>query len=193
LGAIDVRPIGDSKGYATPQFYDNNGNYELFVGSERGQIFHYDSIDGNLNGFFTLRSTNFSNLYEGYLVKMAIADINNDGFKDFVIGNERGGIRFYSLDTNTISVSTILVPKENLAIKLYPNPTTDFIVLNFGEIVYENMQISIVNSLGQIVQNQTITAKNQQERIELNNLPQGLYYCRVQTEKGNWIQSFMVR
>jgi hypothetical protein len=193
LGAIDVRPIGDSKGYATPQFYDNNGNYELFVGSERGQIFHYDSIDGNLNGFFTLRSTNFSNLYEGYLVKMAIADINNDGFKDFVIGNERGGIRFYSLDTNTISVSTILVPKENLAIKLYPNPTTDFIVLNFGEIVYENMQISIINSLGQIVQNQTITAKNQQERIELNNLPQGLYYCRVQTEKGNWIQSFMVR
>jgi hypothetical protein len=193
LGAIDVRPIGDSRGFATPQFYDNNGNYELFVGSERGQIFHYDSIDGNLNGMFALRSANFSNHYEGYFVKMAIADINNDGFKDFVIGNERGGVRFYSLDTNTISVSTNLIPKENLAIKLYPNPTTDFIILNFGETIYENMQISIVNSLGQVIQNQTIVSKMQQERIELNNLPQGLYYCRVQTEKGNWVQSFMVR
>lgn len=194
LGAIDVRPIGDSKGYATPQFYDNNGIYELFVGTERGQIFHYDSIDNNLNGMFALRSDNFSNLYEGYFIKMAIADINNDGFQDFVIGNERGGIRFYSLDTNTVSVSpNQIMSKENLEIKLYPNPTTDFIVLNFEKTIYENVQISIVNALGQVIQNQTFKSINQQERIELNRLPQGVYYCRVQTEKGNWVQAFIVR
>jgi hypothetical protein len=194
LGAIDVRPIGDSKGYATPQFYDNNGNYELFVGSERGQIFHYDSIDNNLNGMFNLRSANFSNHYEGYYIKMGIADINNDGYADFVIGNEKGGVRFYSLDTNTVTVFTNqLIQKETLAIKLYPNPTTDFIVLNFEENIYENVQISIVNSLGQVIQNQMVKSINQQERIELNNLPQGVYYCRVQTEKGNWVQSFIVR
>ena len=83
--------------------------------------------------------------------------------------------------------------KENLEIKLYPNPTTDFIVLNFEKTIYENVQISIVNSLGQVIQNQTFKSINQQERIDLNNLPQGVYYCRVQTEKGNWVQAFVVR
>ncbi|MFT6148199.1 MAG: hypothetical protein ACJAUH_000880 [Saprospiraceae bacterium] len=192
LGAIDVRPIGNSRGFATPQFYDNNGNYELFVGSETGSIYHYDSIDNNLGGMFALRSLNFSNLYEGYYVKIAISDINNDGFRDFVIGNERGGVRFYSLDTSTTFTNRI-IKKEALTINLYPNPTTDFIVLDFEENIYKNITIQIVNTLGQLIQNQSFDTINQTERIELNNLPKGLYYCRVQADKGSWIQSFIIR
>lgn len=191
LGAIDVRPIGRSRGFATPHFYDNNGDYELYIGSEVGAIYQYDSIDNNLGGAFALRSNNFSNLYEGYYIKLAISDINNDGYKDFVIGNERGGIRFYSLDTNTVFTNRILKP-ETLAISLYPNPTKDYITLGFEENINGNIQIQIVNALGQIVQNQQLSNVNQQERIELNNLPEGMYFCRVQSEKGHWIQSFIV-
>ena len=192
LGAVDVRPIGRSRGFAVPHIYDNNGEYELFVGSEFGGIHHYDSIDNNLNGAFALRSTAFSDVKEGYYVKLAINDINNDGYRDFVIGNERGGIRFYSLDSNVVFTNSIVKP-ETLAISLFPNPTRDFITLNFEEMIYGQVDIQIMNSIGQVVQNQTMNNVNQQERIELNNLPKGMYFCRVQSEKGNWIQSFLVQ
>lgn len=192
LGAVDVRPIGRNRGFATPHFYDNNGDYDLFVGSELGTIHHYDSIDNNLNGVFNLVSDNFSGLIEGYYVKLAVDDINNDGFLDFVIGNERGGVRFYSLDTNTVFTSQIVKP-ETLAISLFPNPTSNFITLNIEETIYGQVDIQIMNTVGQVVHNQSLNNVNQQERIELNNLPKGLYFCRVQSEKGNWIQSFLVQ
>ena len=127
-----------------------------------------------------------------FYVKIAISDINNDGFRDFVIGNERGGVRFYSLDTSTTFTNRI-IKKEALTINLYPNPTTDFIVLDFEENIYKNITIQIVNTLGQLIQNQSFDTINQTERIELNNLPKGLYYCRVQADKGSWIQSFIIR
>lgn len=192
LGAVDVRPIGRNRGFATPCFYDNNGDYDLFVGSELGAIYHYDSIDNNLNGMFNLVSDNLSGLMEGYYIKLAVNDINNDGFLDFAIGNERGGVRFYSLDTNTVFTNPIIKP-ETLAISLFPNPTKDFITLNFEETIYGQVDIQIMNTVGQVVQNQSLNNVNQQERIELNNLPKGLYFCRVQSEKGNWIQSFLVQ
>ncbi|MFK7948380.1 MAG: T9SS type A sorting domain-containing protein [Saprospiraceae bacterium] len=192
LGAIDVRPIGRSRGFSTPHFYDNNGDYELYVGSEFGAIFHYDSIDNNLNGMFNLVSDEFSGLRDGYNIKLAIDDINADGFPDFVIGNERGGIRFYSLDTNTVFTNQIVQP-ETLAISLFPNPTRDFITLSFEEVIYGKVDIQIINSIGQIIQTQTLNNVNQQERIDLNNLPKGMYFCQVQSEKGNWVQSFLVQ
>ncbi len=191
LGAVDVRPIGYSRGFAAPQFYDNNSDYELFVASENGSIFYYDSIDNNLNGMFALRSNKFANLSEGYYIKLAIADINNDGFRDFVIGNERGGIRFYSLDTNTVFTNEI-VKSEKLAISLFPNPTKDYITLGFEENLTGKVEVQIINSVGQIVENQVFKNVNMQERIELNQLPEGLYFCRVYSEKGNWIQSFLI-
>lgn len=192
LGAIDVRPIGFSRGFATPYFYDNNGNYELYVGSEDGAIFHYDSIDNNLGGVFALRSNNFSNLYEGRYVKLAVADINNDGYRDFVVGNERGGVRFYSLDTNTVFTSRVIKP-ETLNISLYPNPANNYITLGFEENIYGSVTVQIVNSLGQVVQNQRFNNIENQQRIELNNLAEGMYFCRVQSEKGTWTQAFLVR
>lgn len=191
LGAIDVRPVGRSRGFATPHFYDNNGEYELYVGAEFGAIHFYDSIDNNLNGMFNLVSNEFSGLIEGHKVKLAVDDINDDGFLDFVIGNERGGIRFYSLDTNVVFTNAILQPKT-LAISLFPNPTRDFITLNFEETIYGQVNIQIMNTIGQMVQTKTLNNISQQERIDLNNLPKGMYFCRVQSEKGNWIQSFLV-
>ena len=192
VGGIDVRALGSSRGYAAPFAIERNGEYELFVGSESGAIHHYDSIDNNLTGAFAEQSERFSDLVEGVYTRLAIADINADGFLDFAIGNQRGAVRFYSLDTNTINTNSII--KNQLPeITLFPNPANDFINLNFNGENYQNVQILITNNLGQIVDNQMINSHDNTERINLPNLPNGIYFCRIQTEKGVLTKSFVVR
>jgi hypothetical protein len=192
VGGIDVRALGFSEGHAAPFAIERNGEYELFIGSQSGAIHHYDSIDNNLTGAFAERSDQFSNLKEGEFTRLAIADINADGFLDFVIGNQRGGIRFYSLDTNTVNTNSI-VKNQLPEITLFPNPANDFINLNFNGENYQNLQIYIVNNLGQVIDNQIINNHNNMERINLPNLPNGIYFCRIQTEKGVLTKSFIVK
>ena len=192
LGAVDVRPIGRPRGYATPFFYDNNGTYNLYVGSENGAIFLYDSIDNNLNGMFNVVSNELGGLIEGMFVKLAVADINSDGYRDFVIGNERGGVRFYSQDTNTVFTNQ-RIPSETLAITLFPNPAQDYIMLDFDADLYGQATIQIINSVGQVLQNKHFTNLHGQQRIEVNDLPKGIYFCRVQSDKGSWTQAFSVQ
>ena len=192
LGAVDVRPIGRPRGYATPFFYDNDGTYNLYVGSENGAIFLYDSIDNNLNGMFNVVSNELGGLIEGMFVKLAVADINSDGYRDFVIGNERGGVRFYSQDTNTVFTNQ-RIPSETLAITLFPNPAQDYIMLDFDADLYGQATIQIINSVGQVLQNKHFTNLHGQQRIEVNDLPKGIYFCRVQSDKGSWTQAFSVQ
>ncbi len=191
LGGIDVRPIGSSTGNAAPFAIERDGEYELFIGSKNGDIYHYDSIDNNLTGAFAVRSEHFSDLNEGLYTRLAIADINADGFLDFVIGNQRGGIRFYSLDTNTTTTQQ-LVTAELPEITVFPNPANDFINLNFNGERYKNLEIYIINSLGQIVESELINNHNNIERINLPTLPNGIYFCKIQTEKGLLTKSFII-
>ncbi len=192
VGGIDVRSIGYNEGFAAPFAIERDGEYELFIGSASGAIFHYDSIDNNLTGAFAERSERFSNLTEGTYTRLSIADINADGFLDFAIGNQRGGIRFYSLDTNTTSTRQF-IDNQLAEITLFPNPANDFIDLNFNGEVYNQLQISIVNQLGQIVDNQTINNPDNTEKINLPDLPNGIYFCRIQTEKGVLTKSFIIK
>ena len=192
LGAVDVRPIGRPRGYATPFFFDNNGDYDLYVGSEYGAIHLYDSIDNNLNGMFNEVSNELSGLIEGYFVKLAVADINNDGYRDFAIGNERGGVRFYSQDTNTVFTRQLVQP-EALAITLFPNPAHDYITLDFEKELYGQASIQIINSVGQVLQHKNFTNLQGQQRIEVYDLPKGIYFCRVQSDKGSWTKAFSVQ
>lgn len=191
LGGIDVRPLGSSTGNATPFAIEREGEYELFIGSENGDIYHYDSIDNNLTGAFAVRSEQFSALKEGIYTSLAVADINADGFLDFVIGNQRGGIRFYSLDTNSTTTEQ-LITAELPEITVFPNPANEFINLNFNGENYQDVQIIIINSLGQIVENKLMDNHNNIERIDLPKLSKGIYFCKIQTEKGVLTKTFLI-
>ena len=98
FGDVDVRQFGFSSGHAAPYFYDNDGVYELFVGSQEGLIYKYTDIEQNLTTPFTVVSSNLGNMRESTYSKVAVADLNNDDLLDFVVGTRRGGITFFSSD-----------------------------------------------------------------------------------------------
>lgn len=78
------------------------------------------------------------------------------------------------LNTTTTNDLSILAN-----IHIYPNPTHDFLNIQLQSSTYENLNISLLNTNGQVVQN----IKNNQDfitnssiELSLEDLPKGIYY-----------------
>ena len=119
-------------GYCTPQLFDVNGSYHLLCGSKVGRIFHYENIDGNLNGNFDAVDTNYLHIWEGRNSSLAIADINNDGQKDMLIGNISGGLNYYSGD---ITGGIRKDGEQKNSMHVFPNPASALININSDDII----------------------------------------------------------
>ncbi len=82
-----------------------------------------------------------------------------------------------------IDTSTVLVKEVNLdnEIQVYPNPASNYITIESRNLFLKD--ILIYNQLGQVVLASKIT---DQHRIHLNikNLPHGIYFAKILTDKG---------
>jgi len=85
---------------------------------------------------------------------------------------------FVGLDEN--------VAKLNFEVSdIYPNPANTFIQFNVKLEEYAAVQVNIVNVVGQSVQTRDfgqLTSGNQNLRIEVSELPSGIYYCNVNVD-----------
>lgn len=132
FGGVNVTPaVGGIAGYSSPVLFDNgNGNgYELLVGSERGQIFHYTNIDGNLGGTFTLADTLYQDILEKKRVTIAVTDIDGDSKFDLLTGCLAGGMRLYT-QRLTSSLSETAIAR---GFTVFPNPAGDFVTIRFNQ------------------------------------------------------------
>ncbi len=62
---------------------------------------------------------------------------------------------------------------------LYPNPASTTVSLALHKVAEKNMQVQIVNQLGQIVKSSTISKGTQLIRIDISSLPKGIYSVKV--------------
>ncbi len=174
LGNVDTRGIDPTKGYAAPAFVDLGDEYVLFSGSDRGSIYYYENIDGNLEGDFTEVTTFFGNIREGFRTHPNIADVNNDGVLDMVIGNLRGGVSMYNIGISLDGeVNTENLNELSLDLKVYPNPVND--VLNVEVNTWANYRI--VNLIGLEVRSGRLAAGLNQ--VYLSDLSKGVYFVEV--------------
>ena len=75
---------------------------------------------------------------------------------------------------NTESLQTA----RNTSLCIYPNPVTDFMTLSVQNAnLSANAQVQVVNALGAVVREMPMTKDN--IRINLNDMPAGVYVCRV--------------
>jgi hypothetical protein len=73
------------------------------------------------------------------------------------------------------SPATIISPPEKAQqIRIYPNPSTDAIYIDYGDLRPEQAQITVYNLMGKAVVREDGT-----ERIALNGLPSGLYLIHI--------------
>lgn len=118
----------------------------------------------------------------GFQVKPALADLNNDGFYELLVGNARGGMQLYQtpwqkVTTNTKEIEQLASPK----IIVYPNPSDDFIQLKYESAKsFSKVKISVFDVMGRCLM--TLENYNESSPINISMLPSGFY--NIQWEAG---------
>lgn len=172
FGGVSVANDWGTYGFSKPFFYAEDGNTQLLVGTQSGYIYHYNNIDENLEGSFNLLSANFQNIRDGEKVSLLYEDFSNDGKRDLFLGNESGGLFYFVNDTLGNSIAN----NEKASAKIYPNPATHNIYI---DVVGEKM---IFNVLGELV------LKSQEQHINIQHLPNGMYWIRCHKTAGKFIK-----
>lgn len=127
---------------------------------------------------------------------------SNDSTSAAVSGLAVGTVSVTVTDANgcdnvaTATVSSgvgIITPTNNLAAKIYPNPAANQL---FVEVTLDNtsdVSIAVLNSLGQVVINQTETnVQVMNTSVDVSALPAGIYMIQVSSENASSTQKLIV-
>ncbi len=188
FGNIDCRELGFTEGYCDPVIIDDNGEYVLYIGSEPGNIRRYINIEDSLAvglGFEKADSL-FGGIVQGARTRLDVADINDDGNLEYLVGNRRGGFTLYS--AGDILISTTAPELPDFVFNIYPNPTTDELAISFAQPLTQSAELSIFSALGQQLYQSTITENT---RVDVSQFARGIYFCRVQIGERVVVKKFV--
>ncbi len=168
FGGVDVTDWWTNIGSSSPTFEYINNELTLFVGSERGALFMYDSISNNLNGDFNLVDSNVSNIAIGPHISPALGYLNNDSIIDLIAGNRRGGaVLFYGSIDSTSNIINALTQDK---IIFSPNPTNGIINCSYTK----PFSYKVFNQDGRVVKSGIYN-----EALNLGQLSDGIYFISI--------------
>ncbi|MCX6232235.1 MAG: FG-GAP-like repeat-containing protein [Bacteroidetes bacterium] len=192
LGGIDVTNYTVSNyGFSTPCFFrTSSGETRLIVGNEDAKLFYYKNIDNNLNGKFTLSDTlihvaNYAvhQIAEGSRSAAAIADLDNDGYQDIIVGNAAGGLAYYKgspLNILSANDNNFDKPKN---FHIFPNPaSTNITLIPVNLDVESSAELEITDMYGKLIFKDSY---NNTDKINISvaAFRNGIYLCNIKTFK----------
>lgn len=179
FGGVDVHQVDVSiTGFSAPFMYLDGGVTKLLVGSEIGNIYLYDNIDGNLSGTFNRVDTNLYKINEGTRCAPWFEDITNDGLRDLFVGNYAGGLAFFnSTNVNGVGVKEI---DYSAYVNIFPNPATDKITIAINDNTMEELSIKIVDVIGREVL--SLKTFNKIIPIDVSGFSKGIYMIHIDSK-----------
>lgn len=189
VGRIDPRDIGFVTAHSAPAITEVEGELKIIVGTENGKLEMYNMNLQNLSDTFLLDTERLGNIKEGRFTRPAIADINNDGKLDVLVGNIRGGLALYTTNfdsDNTVNTKNFQMPN----ITIFPNPANEWINIQLEDpSAFERVELFDLN--GKLLHAQTIREVNTQ--IQIADLPPAVYFAKVTGESGTLTRKIIVQ
>lgn len=187
FGRVDTRVPGYVSGYSAPVLVRVNKNFKLITGTEGGQIEAYTDIESNIYDALTTESEHFGNVNVGFVSRMALADLNNDGWLDMIVGNQRGGLSTFKTNLSSDRTVPVNEPVKKFNIIISPNPASNSLQIIISESPNTSKHLQLYNASGQL-----LLQKNWSEErtsLQVNDFPEGIYFVKItlnnqiQTEK----------
>ncbi|MDL2325931.1 FG-GAP-like repeat-containing protein [Bacteroidales bacterium OttesenSCG-928-A14] len=187
LGMVDVRDFNISYfGYSTPHFFKNSDDETmLFCGNEKGTIFYYASIDGNLEGQFELVQEAMYELEgnvrytirEGSHSAVCVGDLNNDGLPDLIVGNWAGGLAYFEGAAHPDSTVALRPEIQQPQFSIYPNPCSDYFYIDLHGADNDEVQLTLFDLRGRVLLSKPLS--RQTTVVPVAHLPNGVYIGRL--------------
>lgn len=112
---------------------------------------------------------------EDQIVNTSVFQNNSCGGTLSQIMNCPGFIEF-DVNTGTLSLDSNQIENSSVQLTLFPNPTTDQVTISTNFENASNMTVSVINSLGMVVQTHKIQNNGV---VSLRNLATGMYFINV--------------
>lgn len=187
--------VYDDRGYSTPFVYDfnNDGIYEMAVGSRSNGVHFFLGVRADKNASFPhLRSLFKDNpamaedsINHGSFLSLGVANLDADTLPDLMIGNQRGGLRFYKTSISGSLSSVVPVSDAKLNLKVYPNPANGTLNIE-RERMNEGLEVTLINILGETLQQIVMRAGEQQQHFDVSAFPSGLYFVKARSQNGRY-------
>ncbi len=175
LGNVRTSVPGAITGYSAPIVLDQQGEFVFVTGTEVGQIEFYNDIEGNLYGDFNLVTETMGDIRVGARTRPAMADIDNDGFLEIIVGNERGGLSGFQTPLRLDSATPAYEPDPESIVKVFPNPAEGQLTIQMDSEGAK--QAWLFNAAGQQVAQWEWSGPT--FSVDVSELPAGLYFARI--------------
>lgn len=178
LGGVNVCEEGWVIGHSIPFVFDEGGQYKLLVGCERGYIYVFGNIDGNLGGNFALiDSIGFNDVIEGAHTAPLLYDFDADGIRDLIIGNFSGGLGYFC-GTSNVAVTN---NKQSLNFNVFPNPAANNFQVDFDPYDLNKKQLLLYDVCGKLVMSEF--TRSNSFKFNCESLQSGVYILKcISTE-----------
>ena len=147
-------------------------------------------IDQNVNGDYTLVFNAMYELYDRLRVNMregvrggvCVADLDNDGYPEMLVGNWAGGISYFRgirHPDSTVSVQH----HQPLTMTVFPNPAIHTFQINIPDFSGQSMQYALYDLQGRTLRTGFIS--NSLTTIDIYDLHTGVYILSINANSDN--------
>ncbi|MEZ4886712.1 MAG: FG-GAP-like repeat-containing protein [Chitinophagales bacterium] len=192
-GNVSVREPKFSRGSAAPivTTLDDTEKLYLIVQSEGGNLSLFTDLEKDT---FTLVTKNYSFINEGGRGGLTIADLNGGGDKDLLVGNRRGGVALYS---QSLVWDAIEGKEKENEVRIFPNPCTAMCEIRLeGFLDFTSTEtpiFTLYNIEGKrIILQPNFSASHNLLTIDVEDLPQGMYFFEVMTKNRRKVGKLLV-
>ncbi|NUM30757.1 MAG: T9SS type A sorting domain-containing protein [Bacteroidetes bacterium] len=171
--------IGNASGIITD--INNDGKFEMVCGGNEGKIRVFKFATYNQPKYIEDTTILFDSSYMRYNTldfgadsKPAIGDIDGDGVKDIIVGNNRGGIHLLKGKVEISNTSKLVKNKMPV---IYPNPNHGNI-LNINKNDNEIYSFKILNISGKTILTENSNPHSDFHQIKIDSLNRGVYFIQ---------------
>lgn len=176
LGGVFTRNLDFvTSGASSPAIVPNkdNSDFELWVGSNYGDIYIYQDVISSLNDTFTF--VDFADIpRQGRYTGVSLADIDDDGYYELCVGNQNGGLTFFNTPYFSSDPDGTSEPEFSI-VTISPNPTNGLINIETED---QFVSAKVYTSSGALIMDAS------SQSIDLSTLSSGTYFFEVLTESG---------